>query len=69
MRKLICASIILVFLFNSGHAQKKPLDHSVYDGWQSVGEKLISNDGRWVVYTVDPQEGDNELVKHSADGT
>ena len=46
-------------------AQKKPLDHSVYDSWQSIGQKLISNDGKWIVYTVDPQEGDNELVIQS----
>jgi dipeptidyl aminopeptidase/acylaminoacyl peptidase len=46
-------------------AQKKQLDHSVYDSWQSIGQKLISNDGKWVVYTIDPQEGDNELVIQS----
>src|SRR5438309_512529 len=39
-------------------AQKKPLDHSVYDGWQTIGEKAISADGRWVVFSVVPQEGD-----------
>src|SRR5689334_8380244 len=50
-------------------AQKKPLDHTVYDGWQSIGERMISNDGRWVVYSVNPQEGDNELVIQSADAT
>jgi dienelactone hydrolase len=46
-------------------AQKKPLDHSVYDDWQSIGERMISNDGKWVVYTITPQEGDNELVIQS----
>lgn len=50
-------------------AQKKPLDHSVYDSWQSIGERMISNDGKWVVYTITPQEGDNELVIQSADAT
>jgi dipeptidyl aminopeptidase/acylaminoacyl peptidase len=40
---------------------KKPLDHSVYDAWQSIGEKTISNDGRYVAYTVTPQEGDAKL--------
>ncbi len=55
----------LFFIFQSVIAQKKPLDHSVYDGWQSIGQKLISNDGKWVVYTIDPQEGDNELVIQS----
>ena len=48
-------------------SQKKPLDHSVYDSWQSIGEKMISNDGKWVVYTVNVQEGDNELVIQSSD--
>ncbi len=42
-------------------AQKKPLDHSVYDGWQRVGEKQVSPDGNWVAYTIDPQEGDGTL--------
>lgn len=45
------------------HAQsKKPLDHSVYDGWQSIGVKTISNNGVWTAYTVTPQEGDATLV-------
>ena len=28
---------------------------------------MISNDGKWVVYTINPQEGDNELVIQSSD--
>lgn len=50
-------------------AQKKPLDHSVYDGWQSIGERMISNDGKWVVYTVTMQEGDANLYIQSTDGS
>lgn len=46
-------------------AQKKMLDHTVYDGWQNIGERLISNNGQYVVYTVTPQEGDAELVVHN----
>lgn len=41
---------------------KKPLDHSVYDDWQSIGVKIISNNGQWVAYTITPQEGDATLV-------
>src|SRR4030095_6865957 len=59
--------LVLFFSVQSVFAQKKPLDHSVYDGWQSIGQKLISNNGKWVVYTIDPQEGDNELVIQSSD--
>lgn len=57
----------LVFTFNFLLAQKKPLDHTVYDSWQSIGERMISNDGKWVVYTINVQEGDNELVIQSTD--
>ena len=46
-------------------AQKKPLDHSVYDGWQSVGSRKISNDGKWVGYNIDPQEGNSKLYLSS----
>ncbi len=41
--------------------QKRPLDHDVYDGWKSIQEQRVSNDGRWVLYVLDPQEGDSEL--------
>jgi dipeptidyl aminopeptidase/acylaminoacyl peptidase len=60
-----------LFLFSPFYllAQKKPLDHSVYDSWQSIGERMISNDGKWVVYTVTPQEGDADLFIQSTDGT
>ncbi|MFC0776116.1 alpha/beta hydrolase family protein [Terrimonas alba] len=58
--------LVLFFTTQPVMAQKKPLDHSVYDSWQSIVQKLISNDGKWVVYTIDPQEGDNELVIQSA---
>ncbi|HEV7780714.1 MAG TPA: S9 family peptidase, partial [Chitinophagaceae bacterium] len=65
MRKLL--AFCLLTACYGAFAQKKPLDHSVYDGWQHIGERMISNDGKWVVYTIDPQEGDNELVIQSAD--
>lgn len=61
--------LISVIVAQYTSAQKKPLDHSVYDAWEHIGERMISNDGRWIVYTVDPQEGDNQLVVLAADGT
>ncbi|MBS1665689.1 MAG: S9 family peptidase [Bacteroidetes bacterium] len=50
----------LIFLIVCG--QKKPLDPTVYDRWESIGEKLLSPDGKFLVYTVTPQEGDGRLV-------
>jgi len=61
MNKLLLPFFLIVL--NNVQAQtKKPLDHSVYDNWKSIGERLVSNDGSFVVYTVNPQEGDGELV-------
>lgn len=42
-------------------AQKKPLDHSVYDQWQSVKETIIQPQGQFIVYSIVPQEGDGQL--------
>jgi len=62
---------LTLFMFGVllAQAQKKPLDHTVYDGWQSIGEKKLSNDGKWLAFTVDVQEGDGELTVISTKGT
>lgn len=57
MKRIVCASTLLLFSF-ALHAQKKPLDHTVYDQWQSIKDVVLSNDGNWMSYTVTPQEGD-----------
>ena len=41
--------------------QNKPLDHDVYDGWQSVRNVKISPDGKLLAWEVAPQEGDGTL--------
>lgn len=42
-------------------AQKKEMDHSVYDSWQSVSDIHKSDDGNIFVWSVNPQEGDGTL--------
>ncbi len=59
--------LLTVWLGLPVFSQKKPLDHNVYDGWQSLGERAISKDGNYVFYTVNPQEGDGLLVITSKD--
>lgn len=61
MQQLLFPFLLLVLL-NVNAQTKKPLDHTVYDNWKSIGERMISNEGDYVVYTVNPQEGDGELV-------
>ena len=60
MRKLLTALLLFTNLFVS--AQKKSLTHDVYDGWKSVGERAVSNDGHYAVYAINPQEGDGTLI-------
>ncbi|MFZ9387523.1 MAG: hypothetical protein ACO25B_06550 [Chitinophagaceae bacterium] len=65
-------AILFLFLFGiciQSSAQKKPLDPTAFDSWQRISESLISPDGHWVVYSVVPQEGDNELFIRSGDGS
>ena len=66
--KQIIFSFLLYFVSLYAFAQKIPLDHTVYDSWQSIGEKSISNDGKYAVYVINPQEGDAELVIQTTDG-
>jgi hypothetical protein len=41
---------------------EKPLDHTVYDGWKSIKAEKLSVDGKWVLYGLEPQEGDGQLI-------
>lgn len=40
---------------------KRPLNHSDYDRWQSVRLEKHANNGQWLSYQIDPQEGDGML--------
>ncbi len=62
LRKTIVLVFCISFLSLGSSAQKKVLDHTVYDSWQSIGERKISSDGVWIMYGIDVQEGDGTLV-------
>ena len=54
-------TLMLLFVVSVAYAQKKPLDHSVYDSWESISSKKITNNGEWIGFTVALQEGDGRL--------
>ena len=64
MKNIFIVCFILIAAFATAQ-NKKPLTHDVYDGWKSIGERMISNDGNYAVYTINPQEGDGELTIHN----
>jgi len=68
-KTLALFGLFFLCTINSIWAQKKPLDHSVYDAWQSIGERKISPNGEWIAYTIDVQEGDGELVVQRYDSS
>ncbi len=55
-------NVFFLFLFSISFfafgQQQKPLDHSVYDHWKDLKNAIISHDGHYVAYEIDPQEGD-----------
>jgi dipeptidyl aminopeptidase/acylaminoacyl peptidase len=68
-RYTLLAVLLAAFIqLTSGQtAGKKPLSHNVYDQWKRVSGESISNDGKWVVYSVEPQEGDAHLVIYNTE--
>ena len=48
---LVCAMCVVV---GSGQdlEDKRQLEHSAYDLWNSVRQKSLSNDGKWIMYSV-----------------
>jgi hypothetical protein len=64
------ASIIVALILIVGTAagqQKNPLSHDVYDAWMRISGETVSPDGRWVMYTLEPQEGDARLILLNAE--
>ena len=57
-------SLMLVFalIATLAYAQKKPLDHSVYDSWKSLNAVSVPRNGDILIYNINPGEGDTELV-------
>ncbi len=60
MKKGLLACFVLVTTTVMG--QKKVLDHTVYDAWQSIKEVVADPRGEFVVYNITPQEGDGVLM-------
>ncbi len=71
MNKGILLGLTLVFILCNfkGIAQKPALDHSVYDGWQSINETVVQSQGKYVVYSINPQEGDAMLKIKELNGS
>ena len=61
MKKISILNIILLLSSGILFCQKVPLNEDVYDIWKSLGSISVSDDGKWVTYEINPQEGDGWL--------
>ncbi|WP_242920300.1 alpha/beta hydrolase family protein [Pontibacter liquoris] len=64
MKRLLLAAVLCSAFWQAQAQQqnaKKPLTHDVYDSWKGVEGDKISRNGKYVLYNVNPQEGDGEL--------
>lgn len=59
-----CRALCLILSIGAADSQtaKKPLGHEVYDAWIRITGESIANDGRHLMYTCEPQEGDARLL-------
>ena len=50
-------------------AGKKPITQDTYDEWRTISGATLSNDGKWVAYTLSPVVGEGALVVRATSGT
>lgn len=67
MKKILTA-ILLTAISGMAAAEKKMLDHTCFDSWESVTNHQFSRDGKWGAYSVNPQAGDSTLTIYSTFG-
>jgi len=63
--------IIITFLIirpTPSVGQKKVLDPSIYDSWESVNDEKISDDGKYITYIVQSPKRGSTLVAKSLNG-
>lgn len=42
--------------------EKRPLTHEDYSGWNTIANQRLSGDGQWIIYEVNPQQGDGVMI-------
>lgn len=41
----------------------------MYDQWESIGERIVADNGQWIAFVKAVQEGDNELIIRAVNST
>ncbi|HKK77932.1 MAG TPA: prolyl oligopeptidase family serine peptidase [Saprospiraceae bacterium] len=68
MYRILSTAVLLFISLSLSFAQeKKPLGHQELVDWKNISEKIISNNGRWVTYQVEAEEGNPTTYLYQAD--
>lgn len=59
--RIFSTALIGLISLSFATAQNKMLDHADFDIWKTIEREQISDNGRWVVYEVTPEDGDGTL--------
>jgi len=54
--------VVLAAAFVALSATKRPLNHHDYDHWKTISSETLSRDGKYLAYSLFPEEGDGEIV-------
>ena len=65
MKKVLL--LVLLTASYSTFAQKKIIDHTTYDEWKSVSRTIVSHDGKYVSYEINPHKGDGYLYIYNVE--
>lgn len=60
---ILLAIVLTAATITAQDTPRRPLDHSVYDDWNRLQGQALSADGRWVLYTLAPQDGGDVLLR------
>lgn len=54
-------TLLSLLFISTAFSQKKVIDHTAYDGWNTLKSEKISNDGNYICYEITPHKGDGFL--------
>ncbi len=63
---LVLIAAVLQLLQGQSNSRTS-LSHDIYDAWKRVSGESISNNGKWIVFCAEPQEGDAQLSIYNVD--
>src|SRR5580692_7418791 len=59
---LAFACLTLTLSLALAQTAKRPINHHDYDTWRTIAGQRITNDGKFLAYSLFPEEGDGEVV-------